>query len=189
MEKEKVILFWVLLILNLILVNIVSIEANLISNKGVEFDEELSSNFNLTNTEKNSFLNGNLKNISSKGVNWVYISVNVKDFSGITIDYKKDSVGIQTIKDNQRWNVYRNTSKAILSTLSNDEFKLERLSEWGRSFAGNITQEGFDKLLKDSRVEKIYAKKNFQLFSANFFQGSTIYILLLIILLIILGIV
>jgi hypothetical protein len=90
---------------------------------------------------------------------WVHVTVNVKDFSGITINYENDSVEVQTIKDSQRWDVYRNTSEAILSALSNEEFRLERKSEWGNGFSGNITKKGFDKLLNDTRIRKIYADK------------------------------
>jgi hypothetical protein len=125
-----------ILILSLLLTSSVLAE---VSDSGVEYDSELIGQFLLNK--------------------WVHVSVRVKDFSNISINYKEDSVELQTIKDNQRWDVYRNTSEAILSTLSRDEFQLKSKSEWGRSFSGNITKEGFNKLLNDERVRKIYAKK------------------------------
>ena len=93
---------------------------------------------------------------------WVHVMVDVKDFSNITID-NKDSIEVQTIKDNLRWSIYKNTSEAVLSTLSENEFRLKSKSEWGTFFSGNITKEGFRKLLKDERVRKIYAKKKVKL--------------------------
>jgi len=45
-----------------------------------------------------------------------------------------------------------------LASLSEEEFQLDDKLTSGRGFYGNITKEGFDKLLQDNRVRKIYAK-------------------------------
>jgi len=139
MENKKVILFVELFILSMVFLNIVSAEGVGISDYNVSYDSELIGQFFLSD--------------------WVHVTVDVKDFSNIIIDYKEDSVEVQTIKDNQRWDTYRNTSDSVLSTLSENEFQLKQKSEFGSFFSGNITKEGFEKLLKDERVKKIYAKK------------------------------
>src|SRR3989338_1322252 len=130
------IIFLIILVVGGIL-SFVSAEM-LVSDTGVEYDSELIEQF-----------------LVSK---WVHVTIDVKDFSNITIS-KEDSVAVQTTKDSQRWDIYRNTSQSVLSILSENEFQLKRKSEWGRSFSGNITKEGFEKLLKDDRVKKIYAEK------------------------------
>ncbi len=43
----------------------------------------------------------------------------------------------------------------VIPYLSNDEFSLRRASESFPSFDGNITKKGFEKLLKDPRIESI----------------------------------
>jgi len=94
---------------------------------------------------------------------WIFVTVDVKDFSNVTIDYDEDTIEAQAMKDNLRWSIYKNTSEAVLSTLSENEFRLKRKSEWGTFFSGDITKEGFEKLLNDERVKKIYAKKKVKL--------------------------
>ena len=133
-----------------------------VSDGGVEYDGELIGQFFLSK--------------------WIHVMVDAKDFSNITINYKEDSVEIQTMKDNQRWEIYRNTSNAVLSTLSKDEFRLKQKSEFGVFFSGNITKEGFDKLLNDTRVRKIYAKKNWKAYSGSIIKSFFIYVVPIILL-------
>ena len=47
----------------------------------------------------------------------------------------------------------------VLATLSETEFKLEGKFPNGRGFYGNITKEGFDKLIKNSDVKMIYLER------------------------------
>jgi hypothetical protein len=123
-----------ILILSLLLTSSVLAE---VSDSGVEYDSELIGQF-----------------LISK---WVHVTVDIKDFSNITIP-NKNSFDFES-KINERWNVYRNTLESVLSTLPEEEFQLKMKSEFGTFFSGNITKEGFDKLLNDERVRKIYAKK------------------------------
>jgi hypothetical protein len=111
----------------------------LVSDSGVGYDSEISSKF-----------------LFSK---WVNIMIKVNDFSNVTIDYGEDSIETQEMKDNQMWEIYRQTSDNILSNLSEEEFILEERSEFGIFIVGEITQEGFNKLLNDTRVKHIYAEK------------------------------
>jgi len=47
-----------------------------------------------------------------------------------------------------------------LSIAEAEEFILEGKFPLNNGFYGKITKEGFDKLLEDSRIRKIYAEKN-----------------------------
>lgn len=141
MFVESVKLIFSVLVLGLFLVSFVSASNLLVgtSDSGVQYDKEILGQFLISD--------------------WVHVTIKVHDFSNIIIDYQEDSVEVQTEKDNQRWDVYRNTSESVLSTLSEEEFQLKSKSEFGRSFSGNITKEGFDKLLQDERVKHIYSDK------------------------------
>ena len=118
-----------------------------ISDKGIKYDKEILDNFNLTNIEKDYFIKGDLKKFPKKEIDWVHVMVKVKDFSNITIPHRT-SPDFESKKD-ERWEIYRETSDTVLSTLSPDEFRLKSKSEFGRSFSGNITKKGFDKLLDE----------------------------------------
>ncbi len=96
---------------------------------------------------------------------WVHITIKIHDVSNITIS-KDDSIEVQTTKDNERISILNNISDSILLTFSEDEFKLEGKFPIGNGFYGDITKEGFEKLLKDSRVKKIYAEKHITLHSS-----------------------
>jgi len=170
MEEKKIILFAVIFVL--LSVSLVSAGSEEISNAGVKYDLKILDNFNLTNIEKEHFRQGNLEAIPKKENEWVYVTIYVKDFSNVAIDYNKDSMDTQITKDNQKWIVYRATSETILSTLSMDEFQLRRKSNFGISISGNITKRGLAKLLEDQRVRKIYAKKEFE----KFLDGSALII-------------
>jgi len=155
---NKIIIFVMILLLSSVIVSAGT------SDEGVEYDDELLVQFLIND--------------------WVYVTIDVKDFSNVTIDYKKDSIEIQKIKDTRRWETYKETSEAILSTLSMGEFQLRRKSEFGTSITGNITKKGFDKLLEDQRVRKIYAKKEFRQFgsfSSNGFSPVLIIVILVLI--------
>ena len=138
-----------------------------ISEYGVEYDSILKLQF-----------------LASK---WVHVMVDVKDFSNITFS-KEDLNEEFEEKINERKNILSNLSDSVLLTLSNDEFKLGGKLTSGRAFYGNITKEGFDKLLKDERVRKIYAKKEIWLNSMGDIENVMIYVapIILIIVLIIL---
>ncbi|MEK6917836.1 MAG: S8 family serine peptidase [Nanoarchaeota archaeon] len=132
----------------LILVNLVgAVKGAGISEKGVEYDNEI--------TEK--FANQSM-NKTSEEKNLVSVMIRMKDFSDISVQ-KSDSINTQKQKDEERWSIYKGTSESVLSTLSENEFILERKSDFGVFFSGNITEEGFNKLLNDGRVEKINIKK------------------------------
>lgn len=127
-------LFFSILILSLFLISFVSAG---VSDAGVEYDGELIGQFLLSE--------------------WVPVTIDIKDTTNINIP-RKDSSDFES-KINQRKVIMINLTNSVLSTLSGEEFQLKRNSEFGGFFSGNITKEGFDKLLKDGRVKKIYAKK------------------------------
>ena len=170
MEKELKLILVFFSILILFSINSTYVQAS-VSDVGVEYDEEIIGQF-----------------LTSE---WVSVMIDVKDFSNITIN-KNDSVEIETIKDNMKWSVYKNTSDAVLSNLSEEEFILERKSDFDVFFSGNISKEGFEKLLRDERVLSISIKKGGSLHtladvtSANgmliFFLPAVLIIILIILL-------
>jgi subtilisin family serine protease len=131
------------------------------SKDNVKYDLEILDNFNFTNKEKISFLNGDLNKISKKGNNLIHVTVDIRDTTNITIP-NKNSPDYE-LKTQQKKEILIEQTNAVLSTLSDSEFKLKRNSEFGGFFSGNITKEGFDKLLKDKRVKHIYAEKDIQI--------------------------
>jgi hypothetical protein len=166
MKNKRAIFPIVLFIFCIFFFNLITADV-LISNAGVQYDSELIGQFLLNN--------------------WVHVTVDIKDTSGITIPNRNSPDFESKIK--QRTLIMTTINEAVLSTLSENEFKLKTQSEFGGFFSGNITKEGFDRLLKDERVDHIYAEKKFVLYNSIFsknFYISIIPILLLIILIILL---
>ena len=91
---------------------------------------------------------------------WMPVVIKIKDTSNINIDYQKDSVELQLKKDAQKKEFLGKITQDILSTLSEDEFQLGDIFSYKNGFYGNITKEGFDKLLTDERVRKVYDDTN-----------------------------
>ena len=87
----------------------------------------------------------------------VYILVDIKDTTNITIPKVSSPDFESTLKERNA--IMIELTDAVFSTLSENEFQLERKSEFGGYFSGNITKRGFNKLLKDERVKHIYAEK------------------------------
>ena len=86
---------------------------------------------------------------------------------------------VQKEKDEAKYILLGNIKDSVLSTLTKDEFQLKSESYYW--FSGNITKEGFEKLLNDGRVKKIYAKKEFKLASNNTFNTPLSYIILILV--------
>ena len=105
---------------------------------------------------------------------WVQVTIKIHDDVNITIP-KKDAVNFES-KINERTMILNNISESILLTLFESEFQLEGKLISGRGFYGNITKEGFDKLLKDERVKKIYAEKEIWLNSSTIVKKTIIYV-------------
>jgi hypothetical protein len=138
-----------------------------ISDRGIQYDKELIGQFLLNK--------------------WVHVTVDIKDTSNITIP-NRNSPDFES-RLQQRNKIMIEKTDAVLSTLSKDEFQLKMKSEFGGFFAGNITKEGFEKLLNDERVKKVYAKKEFQLLFGAIAKNLIIplaLIILLVVLIIIL---
>ena len=161
--KEGVILISLVLTCFL-LVNIASAET-LISNANVSYDSNLLKAF--------------------EGAKWVSIFVSIKDTSGITIS-KEDSIDIQRSKDLKRNTMLISITDNILSNLSDQEFQLKSKSEFGGFFAGNITREGFEKLLNEGRVKEIgdNSIKGHINFIVNIHRGSIVYVILALLIII-----
>jgi hypothetical protein len=159
--NKKIILISIIVLLSFNFVN----AQTLTSGVGVEYDAELKGQFLLNE--------------------WVYVTVDIKDTSNITTPHRtspdfKEKITERTI-------FLTNISDSVLSTLSEDEFKLKGKITSGLGFSGNITKKGFNKLLNDTRVRKIYAEKHFKLHSSVSSQISfgIFYLIIFIVVLII----
>ena len=173
------------LILSLFLISFVSAEDNPlvgISEKGVNYDKKILDNFNFTDTEKDYFIKGDLSKIHSEGIEWVHVTVDIKDTANIIIPHRTNPDFESKIQ--QRTEILSEISGSILSTLLEGEFQLEGELISGRGFYGNITKEGFNKLLNDERVKKIYADKEIYGQSGTIARSFSIYILPMILLVI-----
>ena len=166
MENKKIKLLIALFTFGLFLISFISAEGVGVSNKGVKYDSEILDNFNFTDIEKESFIEGSLNSIDSKEAGWVHVMVDVKDTTNIIFS-KEDLKKNFKEKVNKRKMRLSNSSDLILLTLSKNEFQLDGKLISGRGFYGNITIKGFKKLLKDERVKKIYAKKEIYLHLAE----------------------
>ncbi len=116
----------------LLLANLVSAET---SDTGVEYDNKINALFLVMDE--------------------VPVIVKVKDTTNIIIS-KSDTIEVQEVKDRERKSILNMTSNSVLATLSEENFQLDGKLVSGRGFYGNITKEGFNKLLKDTRVKKIH---------------------------------
>jgi hypothetical protein len=105
------------------------------SSKNVEYDDSIKNLFLIMNS--------------------VPVMVDIVDTSGIIVS-KEDPVEIQEEKDREKYLVLSDISDSVLSTLSEEEFELDGKFISGKGFYGNVTKDGFNELLKDSRVEKIH---------------------------------
>ena len=132
METKKVILLGMLFLLGIVFINSVSAG---VSNEGVEYDSEIKILFLV--------------------IGKVPVIIDIKDVSNIIIS-KEDSPEEFEFKIEQRTKILSEISNSVLSTLSEKEFILDDKLISGRGFYGNITKEGFEKLLKDTRVKKIH---------------------------------
>ena len=104
------------------------------------------------------------QNISEEGkIDKEIIEANVSYDSQILEEFKinewvnviiklKDDSNIIDISEKNRW--FEPRREEVLATLSENEFKLGRRSS--RGFHGEINKKGFDKLLRDKRVDAIY---------------------------------
>lgn len=137
--KIKYFIISLLFVISIFLTSFVSAG---VSEVGVEYDSELMGQF-LVNK-------------------WVHVIVKIHDATNITV-LKKDLIEVQESKDDERKAVLDNISDSVLLALSENEFQLEGKFPIGNGFYGNITKEGFDKLLKDKRVRKIYSEKELSL--------------------------
>ena len=108
------------------------------SDSGVQYDNELNSQFSVNK--------------------WIPVTIKIKDITNIT-PLKSDSIEVQESKDFERKAILNNITDSILLTLSEDEFQLEGKFPLGNGFYGNITKQGFEKLLGDERIKNIYANK------------------------------
>jgi len=115
------------------------------SDSGVEYDSILKAQFLVSD--------------------WVHVTVDIKDFSNIIIPDRRSPDFESKLQERNK--ILIEETNAVLSTLSEEEFQLKTNSEFGGFFSGNITKGGFDKLLKDKRVKKIYADKDFKVSSID----------------------
>ena len=122
------------LILSIIFINIIQAD-ELISDSGVKYDSEI------------------LEVLESS--QWAPVIVKVKDVTNISVSFK-DSIEIQESKDEERKRILGNITDSVLNTLLEDEFQLDGKFISGYGFSGKITKEGFDKLLVDQMVGKIF---------------------------------
>ena len=102
----------------------------LVSDAGVQYDSSIIGRF---------------ENQSS-----VTISVKLRDESNIIINGTFEE---RDVLINQKGDWFNSTITEFLSNFSKEEFNLTGVST--RGFRGNITQKGFNELLKDSRVSLI----------------------------------
>ena len=84
----------------------------------------------------------------------VRIMVTVKDTTGIIVT-KEHTKEQQNILDKLKKEFLVNKTDIILSTLTETEFKLKRKFLLG-GFSGNVTQEGFNKLINNPNIAKIH---------------------------------
>jgi len=113
-----------------------------VSEKGVKYDKAIVSNFN--------------KNISNnKSLEFIPVIIKIKDTSNIFIT-KNDSIEIQNTKDKRRKEILDDISNSVLSSLSKENFQLEGMFSLGNGFYGEVNRKGFEELLGDNRIEKIY---------------------------------
>ena len=82
------------------------------------------------------------------------VKVELNDNSNITITGTKEERK-ELLKQKDKW--FEPVTDEVLAELSEDEFILQRESL--RGFSGEITKEGFDKLINDTRVKAIYLDK------------------------------
>jgi hypothetical protein len=161
---------WGIVILSLVLISMLGIVRGetLTSPANVSYDSELIGQFFLSD--------------------WVHVTIKINDNTNISIQ-DTDSVAVQKQKDDMHFALLNNTSNLILLSLSKNEFQLEGIFPWGNGFYGNITKKGFDKLLNDTRVKKIYADKEITNASAGTIVKNLAPYLIILILLIVLIIV
>jgi len=117
----KILMFGMIMLIGIMQVNMISAEI-LVSDAGVEYESEILKAF--------------------KDQTWVYVTVDIKDTSNITIFYKEDSIEVQEMKDKQRDGIIGGIIDSVLSTLSEDEFKVKNTRVGFSGFSGNITEEG-----------------------------------------------
>jgi hypothetical protein len=94
-----------------------------------------------------------------QGAEWVLVIVSVKDFSGIVIDFEKDSIEIQEEKWNNKEIIFEKTLSEVVGALSEDEFIIEDVLLWKNGFGGKMSKGGFEKLITIDYVEAIYIEK------------------------------
>jgi heterodisulfide reductase subunit A-like polyferredoxin len=126
------------------------------SNEGVKYDREILVKFFVSD--------------------WVHVTVDIRDTTNITIP-NKNSPDYE-LKTQQKKEILIEQTNAVLSTLSDSEFKLKRNSEFGGFFSGNITKEGFKRLLEDNRVRHIYNGKEIQINASTLTKNVFIYLFL-----------
>ena len=163
MENKKIILILgIIFLISIIRINLITLNTEMVSAQtltssiNVSYDTELKTQFLLSD--------------------WVHITVKIRDNTNISIS-QNDSIEIQKQKDELRSSILSDISDSILSNLSKNEFELGGKFPIGNGFYGNITPEGFNKLLRDPRVEHIYAEKNLQINSTLLGKNLIIYIL------------
>src|SRR3989344_2132234 len=147
MENKGLIFFIFVMAVILFLVSLVNAECIGVSSKQVKYDTNVLTNFDIA--ENNKTLGKEVL---------IPITVKIKDITNIT-PLKSDSIEVQESKDFERKAILDNITDSILLTLSEDEFQLEGKFPLGNGFYGNITKQGFEKLLGDERIKNIYANK------------------------------
>lgn len=106
----------------------------IISNETIKYDSEILEELNKTSE--------------------VRVIVKLKDNSNITVIGTKEERRA-LLKQIDEW--FKPVIDEVLTNISEDEFKLIKKSSNG--FSGYITEEGFDKLIKDEKVKSIYLDK------------------------------
>jgi len=116
-----------------------------ISDRGVEYEQKVLNYFNNQTLVEQIISEGRKESKFLKIIDdrtWVHISVDVRDTSNVIISYKEDSIEVQEMKDRQKEEIIGGIIDSVLSTLSEDEFKVKNTRVGFSGFSGNITEEG-----------------------------------------------
>ena len=147
-----------MLIILILQIEVIIADKEEINPKNIKYDSKILDYFNNQNLVKqiiskneNDFHSLNIVNNKT----WINVIVKVKDVTNISVSFK-DSIEIQESKDEERKRILGNITDSVLNTLLEDEFQLDGKFISGYGFSGKITKEGFDKLLDNSRIDKVF---------------------------------
>lgn len=129
----KTSLIFASLILGILLVSLVSAET-LVSDAGVNYESEILEEFNKTSE--------------------VMVIVRLKDTSNITVEGTTEEIKA-LFRQKDEW--FNPVIDSVLSTLPETEFKIKYT--YFNGFAGKITKEGLDKLIKNPAAKMIYLSR------------------------------